>query len=131
MGILLIIELEREVPGLKDKMGAKAWENASLELDEIAKRIGVPDLSSFYSMSAEDAAEVMPPDIAEGFEEEWFTAADGLRTVQTLLDYFAKSPPGSRSIENLEDVIDDLKEAEKILLAAKRHGVRFHLNTPF
>jgi hypothetical protein len=131
MGILLVIDLEREVPGLKDNLGGKAWAHAHLELDEIATRLGVPDLSSFISMSAEDAAELLPPEHAEGFEKEWFAPAEGLRTLQLLLDYFAKSPPRFESVENAAYVIEDLREAEKVLLAAKRHKVRFHLSAAY
>jgi hypothetical protein len=132
---MTFITLEREIPGLEDDLGGKALARCQLPLDTRARRLGLKPLSDFHSMDAEEAAELMaefgPP---EGLdiglpEEEWFEAADGLETVRGLLACYRDNPRALRRLECPEALLDDLVEAEKILVEARHHGVRFHLTT--
>ncbi len=68
---------------------------------------------------------------ADGFDptkmrlppEQWFTAADGLKSIRALITQVG---------ENLNDfkqpnpILRDLKSAEALLVAAESAGVRFH-----
>jgi hypothetical protein len=137
MGVMTFITLEREIPDLEDKLGGKALAWYQLRLDTRARRLGLKPLSDFLSMDAEQAADLMAEfGPAEGQdvglpEEEWFDAADGLETVRGLLSYFHDNPRALQRVECPEALLDDLVEAEKILVEARHHGVRFHLTAAY
>jgi hypothetical protein len=135
MGIILFIELEREVPNLKEELGGKAWARVAERLDKIATGLGLPTISDLTSADAEEMAELMADtpgfDVAD-FEEEWYDPAEGLRVVGGLLDHLRSSPKALKKLAEGEDmvegrwVLEDLEEAVKILHAAEEEGVRFH-----
>jgi hypothetical protein len=134
MGIMMFIMLKREIPGLKDELDGKglAWHH--VDLDSIATGIGVPTLSDFVSMTAEEMEEMMAAagqDVPEGFKEEWFPAADGLRTVEALLVHFRHHLATVKKFQRGEGVVGDLKEAARILGVARRHRVRFHFTCAY
>lgn len=54
---------------------------------------------------------------------QFFSADDGVRTVQALFREIAAWPPG---VKETADILRDLKECERILCAAAKCGVRFH-----
>jgi hypothetical protein len=88
MGVILFIELEREVPNLKDDLGGKGWARCSHHLDRLATELKLTSIADMTSMSAEGFAELAeefggPAEI--DFREEWFDPADGIRTVEGLL----------------------------------------------
>ncbi len=108
--------------------GAALFHHAA-DLDAISDERGLPLLTSF----ADDRE---PPPDFDGYPEElieaigpwtaWFSATDGLRCVEGLLD--ALDEPAVRArIAAAEAVISDLRALEDVLIAAKRRRARFRL----
>jgi hypothetical protein len=119
--------LEREVEGLVDDLGGKAWARSFDELDELAKQLGHRPLNDFISATPEQMAEriesgnLLPDQIVP---EAWYPAEDGLRTIRGLLGHLRHAP---QSPHRAQPVIPDLESAERILLTACQRGVHFHL----
>lgn len=60
--------------------------------------------------------------LSEYCSPQFFSAGDGVRTVQTLFREIAAWPPG---VKEATDILRDLKEFERILSAAAESGIRF------
>jgi hypothetical protein len=135
MGVFLFIELEREIPRFRDRFDGKPLAHARFEIDAIAQRLGLSQINDLMSMSVERAAELMEvedPDFEVGdFQTEWFDPADGLKTFETLLDYFAKHPRELAKFKHPDDLREDLIEAARTLKAAQNAGVRFYLDCAY
>jgi hypothetical protein len=106
----------------------KALARESDRLDTAARHRGVTPLTSQLSEShAALAAQLR----AEGFDpakmrlppEQWFVAADGLRTVRALAEHVAAN---LNAFKQPNPILRDLKAAEALLVAAEAAGVRFH-----
>lgn len=57
--------------------------------------------------------------------QQWFNAADGLRTVEALLVYTKSQRPAE------ERLLQDLKACQQVLDRAKQERVRFHFAVDF
>jgi hypothetical protein len=57
--------------------------------------------------------------------EQWYPPADGLRTVRGLAEHVRSNPD---EFERADDLLADLADVERYLLAAEGGGVRFHLS---
>lgn len=82
-------------------------------LDDLAERLGSTPLSRFGFH-----------DDLMGEELRWYSAADGLRTVNALLDHL---PAGSSSIDPVEPVLADLRKLRHALERAQAQGIAFCL----
>jgi hypothetical protein len=134
MGVILFIDLEREVPNLKDNLGGKAWARVDLELNELAEHLGLTPIESLTSCSQEQFAELMgdsPHVDVTDYEEEWFDAAEGLQTVKGLFEHVMGRKDLLDRWEFPEYILEDMQEAMKILRAAVAAGVRFHFSCAF
>lgn len=163
MGAAFFITLQRPIEGIDPyATNGKALARRCDELDGLAKELGVMPLGEFFSMSADEAEQLLDlggldreeldglPDelqkaVAQDMEEinqafgelesqftqhgvppeEWFEASEGLQSVRRLIAFLQSTPD---RIASPDDVIADLEEIEQILLAAEKHGVRFHLS---
>lgn len=101
------------------------------ELDGIATTAGVRCLSSFMWADpaelgvAEDIdSDPADPTAAAMYKEPWFDPAEGLHSVETVLEYLNQDPDR----EWQEDLIADLEGVQRILAAAAGSGTRFHLS---
>ncbi len=56
--------------------------------------------------------------------EQWFPAADGLKTVRALVEHVTAN---LNDFKQPNPILRDLKAAETLLAAAESAGVRFHL----
>ncbi len=126
MGAALYIVLEKEIPSVDTIIDGKMLSRAEKHLAETAKRLGVRPLMEFFSVGPDEAAGFLG---GEGAEieipaEQWFSAEEGLRTVQALLDEVDSSSE-SRAAK------DDLLGCERVLREAQKHGVRWHLALDF
>jgi hypothetical protein len=130
MSIFLFIELERDIPNFRDRFDGKPLAHVQCEIDAIAERLGVVRLDEMMSLSPEKAAELLSdrPDWDGHFETSWYDPAEGLRTFETLMDYFAKHPEELAAFEYPEYVREDLEEAARTLQAAREAGVRFYID---
>ena len=134
MALTLMVTLEKELP---DAQAAAAYAKAgpgkalARELDRLdfaAKRRGVAPPTSLLSESHAALAEQLR---AEGFDptkmrlppEQWFPAADGLKTVRALAEHVGAN---LNDFKQPNPILRDLKAAEAILAAADAAGVRFH-----
>jgi hypothetical protein len=132
MGVILFVELEREVPNLKDDLGGKGWARADVALDGLARELGLTPIADLTSMSAEGFAELAeefggPADL--DFREEWFDPADGIRTVEGLLAHLEAHPEVAKGWDHpgcYKAALNDMREALKVLRAARGEGIRFH-----
>jgi hypothetical protein len=127
------VTLERELPEAmaayaKAKPG-KAVARESDRLDTAARSRGVTPPTSLLSESREttiaqfkeagfDPAKMrIPP-------EQWFPAAEGLKTVRALAEHVTAH---LNNFKQPNPILRDLKAAEALLTEAEAAGVRFHL----
>jgi len=104
MAAAYIIKLERPIGEAAASFHSEALVREVADLDWTATEMGLRPLSAYCS-------------------PQFFLAADGVRTVQTLFREIAAWPPGEKETA---DILRDLKECERILSAAAESGVRFH-----
>ncbi|SRR6266536_2051168 len=126
MGAALYIALEKEIPGVDIMIDGKMLNRSEKQLAGAAKRLGVRPLMEFFSISADEASDLLGEDVA-GIEipaAQWFSAEEGLRTVDALLSE-ADASPESRAAK------DDLLGCQRVLREAQKHGVRWHLAVDF
>lgn len=128
LSLAYYIVLEREIPGFDHAVNGKALAKSSKRLDSIAKEKSLPTLMNFFSISADELAGFagehgvslrQPPP-----SEKWFSADDGLKTVNGLIDAVAREKLDAR-------IIADLQEFKTVLEAARRNGVAWHLAVDF
>jgi hypothetical protein len=126
MGTALYIALEKKIPDFDTMIDGKMLSKVEKHLARAAKRLGVRALMDFFSTSADEAADLLGEDVA-GIEipaAQWFSAEEGLRTVDGLLAEADTSP-------ELRAAKDDLAGCQRVLREAQKHGVRWHLAIDF
>ncbi len=126
MGNALYIVLEQKIPDLDPMIDGKMLSKAEKPLAKAAKRLGVRPLMEFFSTSADEAADLLGEDAA-GIDipgTEWFSAEEGLKTVDALLAEIDSSA-------ELRSAKEDLLGCQRVLREAQKHGVRWHLAIDF
>ena len=93
MGTALFIALEHEIPEFHQSEYSKILARAGEELDAVAAQLGVQPLMSFFSKDPQEVEDFLDDHGAALDEmpipdETWYTAADGLKTVDTLLGHY-------------------------------------------
>jgi len=145
MGIMTFVTLEKPIRGLKDDMSGKALAWCQLQIDALARRLGLQSLDDFISCPPEDLAELMEDlktptgEAIELPEEQWFDAEDGLGTVRGLLAHLRENPAAIAKLDRVDRddpglgdaVVEDLESAERLLSAAAKRKVRFHLTCTY
>jgi hypothetical protein len=144
MSSVIDIVFDRDVAGYTpDDRYSLASVYFEAEFEELAKRLGVSPLITFYS----DDPNSLDNDFDEGFfddpadletlkqkmgSEKFFDPADALKSVTALRDHLRESPlklekPLYRGAERVaREVVDELTEVERSLNLAKSQGVKFH-----
>jgi predicted RNase H-like HicB family nuclease len=132
MSVALYISLEKEIDGFDaSSVCGKALSRAQDQLDRIATKLGLTPLEKFISVGEEEFDMALGDEIPEDIEVpeyKWFSAKDGLKTVQGLLKYLGENPS---ALAEAERVMDDLESAERVLQAAVKKKVRFHFGIDF
>ena len=132
MSAALYIVLEVDRPGFDTIVDGKALSRAEEQLAAAAKDLGVRSLMEFFSMSREEAvhqAEEFNTGLDIGsFQEEWFTAADGLRSVRALLAYVDAQPD---AVPVSAEVANELTGFAHVLEEAEKRGIRWHLSVDY
>src|SRR5213596_3595860 len=126
MGAALYITLEKKIPDVDTMIDGKMLSKAEKHLAKSAKRLSVRPLMDFFSTSADEAADLLGEDVA-GIDipaAQWFSAEEGLRTVDALLAEADTS-------DKLKVAKDDLLGCQRVLREAQKHGVRWHLAMDF
>ena len=132
MAQAVIVTLEKYIPDASaayTKAGTgKALARESDRLDSAARRRKVTPLTLLLS---ESQAALIAQLQAEGFDplkmrlppEQWFPAADGLKTVRALAEHVTAN---LNDFKQPNPILRDLKAAEALLAAAEAAGVKFH-----
>ena len=132
MAQAILVTLEKELPGasaayVKSGTG-KALARELERVDFAARKCKVTQPSSILSDNPAALIEEMK---AQGFDpakmrvppEQWFDAAEGLKTVRGLI---AQVTANLNDFKQPNPILRDLKAAEALLAAAAAAGVRFH-----
>jgi len=134
MALAIVVTLEKELSdGAAAAAYAKAGSGKALaretdRLDGAARRKNVSPITTLLSESQAALIEQMKE---QGFDpakmrlppEQWFGAADGLKTVRALAEYVGGN---LNDFKQPNPILRDLKSAESLLAAADAAGVRFH-----
>ncbi len=131
MAQAIIITLEKEIPELVayTKGGSgKALARETDRLDTAVRRYGASPITSLLS---ESQAALIAQLREEGFDpskmrlppEQWFAAAEGLKTVRALAGHVEKN---LNDFKQPNPILRDLKAAEALLVAAESAGAKFH-----
>jgi len=128
MSVALFIVAERDVAGFDVFVNGKALGHAE-HLDRLAEHAGVRPLMEFFSQDPTEAASFLEDEGVEppegGFPPlEWYSAEDGLRTVQGLLSYLTEHPT---AVPGVPALVEDLREFDSVLSRLATEGVRWHL----
>jgi hypothetical protein len=122
----LYIALEKKIPDVDAMIDGKMLSKAEKHLAEAAKRLGVRPLMDFFGTSADEAGDLLGEDVA-GIDipaAQWFSAEEGLRTVDALL-------AAADASAELGAAKDDLLGCQRVLREAQKHGARWHLAIDF
>lgn len=133
MALVMIVTLEKVLPDAlaayaKTKSG-KALAREADRIDSAARRRSVTPLTSLLSENPVVLAAQMQ---AEGFDptkmrlpaEQWFAAADGLKTVRALIEHITAN---LNDFKQPNPILKDLKAVEVLLTQAEAAGMRFHM----
>lgn len=132
MAQALVVTLEKELPeagaAYAKAESGRALARESDRLDTAARARHVTPITSLLSESQAALAEQLR---AEGFDpakmrlppEQWFPAADGLKTVRALAEHVTAN---LNLFKQPNPILRDLKAAEALLAAADAGGIRFH-----
>jgi hypothetical protein len=132
MALAIFVTLEKDLPDARaayaKAASGKALARESDRLDAAARAQKVTPITSLLSENPQALAEQMR---ADGFDpskmrlppEQWFTAAEGLRTVRALSAHVSAD---LNKFKQPNPILRELKAAETLLTAAEASGVRFH-----
>lgn len=133
MAVVIVVTLEKELPDaqaayVKAKPG-KALAREADRIDSAARRRNVTQPTALLSESQANLIEQMK---AEGFDpsgmrlppEQWFPAAEGLKSMRALIEYVSAN---LNDFKQPNPILRDLRAAEALLVAADAAGVKFHL----
>jgi hypothetical protein len=131
MAQALVITLEKEIPesAAYAKAGSgKALARETDRLDTATRRYSTSAITALLSESQAALIEQMRE---QGFDpskmrlppEQWFPAADGLKTVRALSTHVTNN---LNDFKQPNSILRDLKAAEALLVAAEAAGVKFH-----
>jgi hypothetical protein len=129
VGAAYFIVLDNPVDGLNTEMDGKSLARAIESLDDAARALGLRPLSEFVSVSPLDAADLLeehgidPDDLETELPPlVQFSADEGLAVARALAAHPLAQDPG---------VAQDLRDCQRILGAASRHGARWHFAVDF
>lgn len=133
MALAFVVTLEKDLGAAsmdyaKSKATGKALAREADRLDLAARTCRVAPLTDMLSESQTALIEQMK---AEGFDpskmrlppEQWFGAAQGLTTVQSLIAHVTAN---LNNFKQPNPILRDLKAAEALLQIARNADVKFH-----
>ncbi|MCI0377979.1 MAG: hypothetical protein L0215_10255 [Gemmataceae bacterium] len=138
MGAAIYIVLEKDIPEFDPFVNGKALSASEKWLGALAKKLGVTPLMDFFSADPEEVLDFIEgeeeatgepvADLPELPAEQWFDAAEGLRTVRILRSHLTAN---AKELRNAQAVVSDLDEFERVLEKASSQKVRWHLAVDF
>lgn len=123
----LYIVLQQKIAGVDSNIDNHALSKHSRQLESFAIEAGVKPLMSFFSVSPEEAADLLGNrGVAEVDvqipEEKWFEAEEGLKTLEALLRCLATTPSPENGVLAVE-----LSAFQELLKIARSQHIRWHL----
>ncbi len=131
MAASLYIVVEGEDPGYDIFVNGRALARNEDSLDRLASRLRVRPLLDFFSADQNSMALLLEqgalnPDWARNLPEpQWFTALEGLASVQAFIEFLGSNTAAFGS--ETAPVLSELKEYERVLQKAAGRGLRWHL----
>ena len=132
MAQAVLITLEKALPDASAAYAKAATGKAlAREADRIDSAARPRSVATPTSLLSESQSTLIAQLKAEGFDpsrmgippEQWFPAAEGLRTVRALIEHVGAN---LNDFKQPNPILRDLKAAEALLAAAEAAGVRFH-----
>jgi hypothetical protein len=127
MSVALYIVAEKEIEGFDPFVNGKAI-GRSNEMEKLARKAGLTPLVDMASQDPEDMRGLIEdaggdPDEVDIPEEQWFSAEKGLDAVRAHIEYLQENP---KAINNSDEILQDLREYETVLMRLVKEKVRFH-----
>lgn len=124
MGVAYFPVFETQLNGIdSNAFNGKALAKNAERLARASKRLEVAPLEAFCSVSDEEMDDLIGEEIA-GEDPTWFAPADGLRTLEVLLQDVRRDP---KSYDGIEALTADLEQLITLLNAAQKQGARFRM----
>ena len=131
MGVAYYIEFDNEALDV-DQIDGKAVARAMDSLNALALELGIKPLEEFMGQSMDDIGDMLGEDIelqdVEDGAASWFEPREGLTVLETLIAAL-QAEPGR--VKASKAVVEDLQSYRDALLAAQKHGARWHLAIDF
>lgn len=131
MAASLYIVVEGEDPGYDIFVNGHALARNEEALERLARSLEVCPLLEFFSADENSMALLLeqgagdPEWVRNLPQPQWFDAEEGLKTVQSLLE-FVRGTPAALGSETFP-VQRELLEYERVLRKTKEKGLRWHL----
>jgi hypothetical protein len=131
MAASLYIVVEGEDPGFDIFVHGHALARNEEALERVAKSLEVSPLLDFFSADENSMALLFEqsggnPEWARNLPQpQWFDGAEGLKTVQALLEFIDETPAAFGS--ETQGVQQELREYEQVLTKTHLRGLRWHL----
>ena len=131
MALAIIVTLERPLPESAAYAKAASGKALARESDRLDTAARIKGVAAPTSLLSENQAALIEQLKADGFDpakmripaEQWFPAADGLKTVRGLAEHVSAN---LNNFKQPNPILRDLKAAEALLAAAEAASVRFH-----
>jgi hypothetical protein len=131
MALAVIVTLEKELPSLAAYTKSKSGKALGRELERIDHAARSKKVAGPSALLSENPAALAAQLQAEGFDplkmrippEQWFGAAEGLKTVRGLIEHITAN---LNNFKHPNPILRDLKAAETLLIDAETHGIGFH-----
>lgn len=128
MSLAWYIMGEKDIKDFDTFVDGKAIAHADEEvLAGIFRTLNVAPLMDFFSQNPEEFGD-FPDENSHMPKEEWFSAAEGLKTVRALAAHLQAHPDAA---PQSEEILEDMKEYERILSRFEKEGIRWHLAIDF
>ena len=131
MAASLYIVVEGEDPGFDIYVHGQALARNEEGLHRLATKLKVPPLLEFFSADENSMALLLDQGVDEPEwsrhlpQPQWFSAADGLITIQTLIEYLSAKPASFGS--ETKPILRELLEYLRVLQKTAERSLRWHL----
>jgi hypothetical protein len=96
-------------------------------LNQLALQLEVTPFDGFLSLD-ESLAEEFDIDASNAPVNVWFTAEQGLETIDALIKHLEQHP---KAVKNVKGILGDLQEYQTVLNQVKAKGLRWHFEIDF
>ena len=131
MALAVIVTLEKEIPAQTAYAKSKSGKAIARELEKIDHAARSKKVTGPSALLSENPAVLAAQFQAEGFDptkmrippEQWFPAAEGLKSVRGLIEHITAN---LNNFKQPNPILRDLKAIETLLTQAETTGSGFH-----